>query len=306
MAATSVQSSDAAAPSAGVAGARPHGGSAIEEHVAVGSAGRLYRAIWTPTGTDGAAVPKARLVLAHGYAEHCRRYDELAEYLLARGYEVWRFDACGHGQSSGQRGHVEDFSEYVTELVNEVASARHRRPELPVFLLGHSNGGLAAILAVEAGLAGVSGLILSSPLLGLRKKAVPDALARFLSAVAPRLPLPNGLRAQDLTHDPQVIAAHRNDRAVHRVATPRWYWSMTLAGRRAIEAASRVQLPLLTLRAEQDPIVDSALILAFHERAASQDKELVTLAGAHHEVLNELDRADTFKRVADWLDRVRG
>ncbi len=286
--------------------ARPRGGSAIEEHVASGEGERRYRLIWSPTGSDGAPVAKARLVLMHGYAEHCRRYDELSQYLLERGYEVWRFDSRGHGQSSGQRGHVSDFSDYVAELVNEVASARQSQPELPVFLLGHSNGGLAAILAVEAGLAGVAGLILSSPLLGLRKKAVPDVLARLLSAVAPRLPLPNGLRAQDLTHDPQVIAAHQNDRAVHHVATPRWYWSMTQAGRRASEAAARVQLPLLTLRAENDPIVDSARILGFHERAGSPDKEIVTLAGARHEVLNELDRIDTFKRVADWLDRVRG
>ena len=306
MAAPGVQRSDDPATGPGVAGARPRGGSAIEEHVASASGGRLYRTVWTPAGTSRATAPKARLVLMHGYAEHCRRYDELAEYLLTRGYEVWRFDAQGHGQSSGQRGHVSDFSDYVTELVNEVASARQSEPELPVFLLGHSNGGLAAILAIEAGLAGVSGLILSSPLLGLRKKAVPDALARLLSAVVPRLPLPNGLRAQDLTHDPQVIAEHQNDRAVHHVATPRWYWSMTLAGRRALEAARRVQLPLLTLRAEHDLIVDSSLIVEFHQRAASLDKELVTLTGAHHEVLNELDRRDTFERVAAWLDRVRG
>jgi alpha-beta hydrolase superfamily lysophospholipase len=79
---------------------------------------RLYQCHWRASvpGRAARSVPGPIVVLMHGFAEHCRRYDEFAEYLLAGGIDVSRFDARGHGRSSGQRGHVARFEEYVEDL----------------------------------------------------------------------------------------------------------------------------------------------------------------------------------------------
>ena len=247
----------------------------------------------------------AVLVLMHGYGEHCRRYDELASYLVGRGHTVCRIDARGHGRSAGQRGHIRRYAEYVDDFAACVASVAERRPGLPLFVLGHSNGGLIAVRALQRGLAGVRGVVLTGPLLGLRARhrPVPDWVARGLSVALPRLPLPSGLDAAELTHDLALREAHARDRWVHRVATPRWYWETTLAGRAALAEASRITVPLLVVQGQDDPIVEPALAEQLCERASSLDKQYLLRPGELHEVLNEVGRRELFARIADWLEQ---
>lgn len=249
------------------------------------------------------AAPRSVVVLMHGFAEHCARYDALAAYFAARGHAVYRLDARGHGQSGGRRGHVRDFEDYVNDVVAFARRAHARSPSLPLVLLGHSNGGLIAVRAVQQGLLEPSALVLTSPLLRLRKKPVPDAVARFLSWAAPALPLPNGIRRRDLTHDPELLAAHAADALVHRIATPRWYWSMTRASERAFAEASRLTLPLLVVCGELDPLVVPAGAVELYELAASGSKELRIRTGEFHEVLNELGRRELYDQIAVWIEQ---
>jgi len=278
----------------------PSGARRSEEYFERPSGVRLYLCHWH------AASPGPHLVLMHGFAEHCRRYDELSEYLLGHGIGVSRFDARGHGRSSGQRGYVARFEDYVEDLQAVVRHTAELSPERPLGLLGHSNGGLIAIRAVQQGLPGVRGLVLTNPLLELRaaRKPVPDPLARLLSWGAGRLPLPNGVRPGDLTHDPAILGALLQDPWVHRVGTPRWYWSATLAGRAALAEAERVTLPLLAVVGELDPLVEPRGVTQFYERVASADKRLITRRGELHEVLNETDRRELFGLIQVWLQRV--
>jgi alpha-beta hydrolase superfamily lysophospholipase len=283
-------------------------GKRTEGYLDRGAGVRLYCCEWLSNAVTAAASapPRAIVVLLHGYGEHCRRYDEFAEFLLTRGHGVCRLDARGHGRSLGQRGHIQGYSEYVTDLAAYVDRVSVAHPGAPIVLMGHSNGGLTAIRAVQAGLAPVQALVLTSPLLGLRqrRKPVPDGLARLLSWGAARLPLPSGIRSSDLTHDQAMLDAHAADKWRHRVATPRWYWSMTLAGRQALADAQQVALPLLVVQAELDPMVDPAAVASFYAAAASLDKRLVTRTGEFHEVLNEVNRRELFGMIADWIERV--
>jgi alpha-beta hydrolase superfamily lysophospholipase len=266
---------------------------------------RLYYCNWLAT-PERPLTPRPILIVMHGFAEHCRRYDELSEALLAREIGVCRFDARGHGQSSGQRGYVHEYSRYVDDLVAFIDDIAAAHPDRPLALLGHSNGGLIAIRAVQRGLPRVRALAVTSPLLALPpgRRPVPDGVARLLSAVFGRLPLPNGVRAADLTHDEALQRAHAADPWVFRVATPRWYWSTTLAGRAALNAAEQVTLPLLTVLGEADPVVDRSAIIDFHARAGSRDKALLRRPGELHEVLNETARRQLYALLGDWIERV--
>jgi alpha-beta hydrolase superfamily lysophospholipase len=113
--------------------------------------------------------------------------------------------------------------------------------------------------------------------------------------------LPNGLRAESLTHDEALRAAVRSDPWVHRRATPRWYWAALCEGRAALEQAAELTLPLLVVVAEADPIVEPRAVKALYERAAARDKQLWVRPGELHEVLNEVGRRELFERIADWL-----
>lgn len=273
----------------------------VESVLIRGDGARLYQHDLAPEHAGTGAV----LALMHGYGEHSRRYDELAGYLVARGHVVCRLDARGHGRSTGQRGHVRRYDEYLDDFVAFVNAIVERHPGRPLFVLGHSNGGLIAVRALERGLPGVQGLVLTSPLLGLRARhrPVPDAVARVLSFALPRLPLPSGLDAAELTHDVALREAHARDRWIHRVATPRWYWSTTLAGRAALAEAPRLVVPLLVVQGQDDPIVEPALAEQLCARAGSSDKSCVMRPGELHEVLNELARVELFDMIASWLER---
>jgi len=276
----------------------------VQEGLHDGARGvRLYHCEFVPQRPSAMGGVVA---LMHGYGEHCRRYDELASELAQRGHVVCLLDARGHGQSGGQRGYVREYGDYVADYAAFVARVRERHGARPLVVMGHSNGGLIVVRAVQAGLEGARGLVLTGPLLGLRaaRRALPDALARGLSAVLPRLPVPNGIRSEELTHDPALREAHRRDRLVHGVATARWYWTMTLAARDALAEAQRVTLPLLIVQGADDPLVEPASVAEFHARAGSADKRLVLRPGELHEVLNETGRRETFGLIADWVERI--
>jgi alpha-beta hydrolase superfamily lysophospholipase len=273
-----------------------------EGYLSVAGGLRLYHCEFVPERL-GKKQGGAVVAIMHGYGEHCRRYDELASYLVHKGHAVCLLDARGHGRSQGQRGYVQRFDEYVEDFITFIERVRAQHRGRPLFLLGHSNGGLIALRAVLRGLDGVHGLVLTSPLLGLRpeRKAAPDGLARLLSSLLPWLPLPNGIRAEHLTHDPALQAAHQQDRWVHGFATPRWYWSMTLAARETLAAAPNLGLPLLVIQGDSDPIVDLTLVTDFVARAGSPDKQLIQRPGDLHEVLNETTRTNLFKQITHWL-----
>lgn len=287
--------------------------SQITGHFAATDGKRLYFVEDAPEGVRARATgepepvvraPRALVLLMHGFAEHCARYDALSTLLAEQGHVVRRFDARGHGRSEGPRGHVRAFDEYVDDFASFARDSRALYPRAPLFLLGHSNGGLISLRALQEGRVAPLGLVVTSPLLCLRKKPVPDVVAKILSWATPGLPLPNGIRTRDLTHDPELLALHATDRWVHRVATPRWYWSTALASRRALVEAAGLTLPLLVVCGESDPLVDPSGAKELYTRAASSDKQLVERRGEYHEVLNEVGRLELFDLISAWMDRV--
>ncbi|MBK8045968.1 MAG: alpha/beta fold hydrolase [Anaerolineales bacterium] len=100
----------------------------------------LFTQTWQPGGATRGA-----LVLIHGFGEHSGRYGYLVDALTAKGYAIYSMDQRGHGQTAGQRGHVMAFDEFTDDVGALIASARGATTEAPLFLFGHSLGGLIAL-----------------------------------------------------------------------------------------------------------------------------------------------------------------
>jgi alpha-beta hydrolase superfamily lysophospholipase len=88
--------------------------------------------------------PRGIAVILHSLGEHSGRYEAAAEKLKNGGYAVYRVDFRGHGRSDGPRGDVQDFRDYLIDIDTVVRYARKVFPALPLFLIGHSMGGLVA------------------------------------------------------------------------------------------------------------------------------------------------------------------
>ena len=92
--------------------------------------------VWEPE-TD----PRGVVVLCHGYAEHARRYDHVAQRFGDSGLVVYALDLRGHGRSGGKRVYLRDISEYTDDFHTLVGIAAAEYPELKRVVLGHSMGG---------------------------------------------------------------------------------------------------------------------------------------------------------------------
>src|SRR5262245_21984946 len=86
--------------------------------------------------------PRAVVVIVPGFNSHSGQYLWVAGQLASRGLAVYALDLRGRGKSDGERFYVEKFQDYVDDVATFVGIAKSQHPGLPVFLLGHSAGGV--------------------------------------------------------------------------------------------------------------------------------------------------------------------
>ena len=271
----------------------------------MGAGERLHLQAWLPAGPDLEQLvePAAAIALVHGYGDHGGRHTWLGEDMAARGYAVYAYDLRGHGQSTGTRGQVGRFDDYLDDTAIFLDEVRRRQPGKPPVLLGHSLGGLICARFAEERPSDVRALILSSPFLALTVQPEPLKLlgAKALSAVWPGRDIGNTVMAADLSHDQTVVEAYVTDPLVHHVATARWAAETLAAQEATMAGAPRVTLPLLLLYGTDDQVADPAFAEAFFATVGSADKTLVHYEGFYHELFNEAGREQVFEDVAAWL-----
>lgn len=251
-----------------------------------------------------AAQPRAGIVVVHGLGEHGGRYDGFADVMAACGISTFCCDLRGHGASEGRRGHVRNFEHYLQDIDRfrrEVEGLVDLR--LPLFLLGHSMGGLITLRYLEEYDSPFRGAVLSSPWLGTAMP-VPRwkvTAANALSKVLPALPFSNGLEPERLSRDPDVVRAYEEDPLVHDVITPRLYAEASAAMGLALHRSDRMGVPLFFALAGSDRVVDTQRSLAFARSIPGTDVTIKVYPGHYHELLNEPDRTAIIRDVREWI-----
>ena len=250
-----------------------------------------------------AAAPRAAVVLVHGFGEHSGRYEALIRHLLEHGYDVTVYDHRGHGKSSGLYGHIDRFSHYEDDLQVIIDSARKTSSGGGLFLIGHSMGGLVTLRYLTREDATVAGAVVSAPLLAIaaRVPAHKVLIARIGAALAPRLRLPNDIDPTVLSRDPEVGRAYAADPLVGRLVSTRWFAEAVYAMKEVKTAASKITTPLLLLHGTEDRLAAIEATKALYPLIASRDKELRVLEGFYHELFNEPEKEEIYRRVTDWL-----
>jgi lysophospholipase len=176
-------------------------------------------------------------------------------------------------------------------------------PDLPVFLLGHSQGGLVALtLALDHG-DDIDGLVVTSPACGVAM-AVPawkELLAVIMARLMPALSIPSGLDPAFVSRDPEVVRAYASDPLIGSDARAGWYIQFREAQDRLAQEAHKVSSPILMLQAGSDKITDPRASAGIFETLGSQDKTFKSLDGLYHEVLNEPEKDQVLGDVCQWL-----
>jgi acylglycerol lipase len=259
----------------------------------------IYYQYWLPE-----SEPKAILLVVHGLAEHSGRYMNVVNHLVPSGYAVYGLDHIGHGKSDGERVYVERFQDYTTTLKKYFDMIRKWQPEKPIFLIGHSMGGLisAAYLLEHQG--ELSGAVLSGP--GIK---VPDNISqatifvgKLLSIIMPKAGLIQ-LDAEGVSRDPKVVDAYINDPLVYTgKTTARLCAELLKTTQRVTDQATKIRLPIMIIQGSGDKLVDPSGAQLLYDLVGSGDKMIKIYDGFYHEVFNEPEHEQVLNDVNKWLE----
>lgn len=249
---------------------------------------------------------RARMVISHGLGEHSGRYGNVIERMLPKGISVWVPDHRGHGQSGGQRGHVLNFVQYLTDL-REILNLvkKDRATETPCFLLGHSMGGLIALYFAQRYPGMIDAVVVSSPCLGMviEVRAIKKILGSLMSYVWPGLSMGNELDAARISRDQNVVSAYENDPLVHDRVSARFFTELMAAMESVNLQAADLPVPILMQVAGEDHIVNAGSAKQFFNSLKVEDRTLLVYDNLYHEIYNapEEDKAKVLDDLVAWL-----
>jgi alpha-beta hydrolase superfamily lysophospholipase len=260
----------------------------------------LYYQSWLPEGS-----PRAALMIIHGLNEHSGRYENFANRFVGKGFAVYGLDLYGHGKSEGTRSYVEDFSQFIEDHFLYLQKIKGWLPDCPVFLIGHSMGGLIGTLFLIDHPGQISGAVFSAS-----SVQVPDYISsltikmgHIMSKIMPKLGIIQ-LDLSGLSRNPEVIQAYKDDPLVHSgKTTARISAEMNNAIDRVAAEAHQVNTPLLILHGGADYIVSPSDSTYLHQLVSSEQKELIIYKDFYHEIYNDFDHNLVFQDVTNWLDK---
>lgn len=255
-----------------------------------GSRGRIHHDSWLPDGEVRSAV-----LLLHGYGEHLGLYEPLARRLVADGHAVHALDEVGHGRSDGERAVIESWDILVEDALRLVELIRVQHPGVPLSVIGHSGGALAAYLLTTRNPGLASAVVLSGgPLLPV------DLFGAELEGEVPETDDldPTGM----LSSHPEYVDALLHDPLTYRGGFRHETLRAIIATWPEIDsslATGGPNLPVLLVHGEDDPVVPLEVSQSVAARVSGA--VLRTFPGDLHDVLNEHDRDEVHEVVAAWL-----
>lgn len=259
---------------------------------------QIFVRSWKPVGT-----PKAIVTICHGVNSHSGYYLWAGEQLAAQGFAVYALDLRGRGRSSGERFYIEAFKEYLDDVDATINLARSREPGLPVFLLGHSAGGVVSSVYTLEHQTELAGLICESFAF---KVPAPDfvlAVVKGLSHLTPHTHVLT-LKNEDFSRDPEVVAQMNRDPLIKDESQP----SLTVAQLvRADERLERefpvITLPVFIMHGTADKATRPEGSQFFYDTAGSKDKTLKMYDGHAHDLLNDYGREQVLADIVAWIDQ---
>ncbi|MBC8179460.1 MAG: lysophospholipase [Deltaproteobacteria bacterium] len=259
---------------------------------------KIYYQCWLPEKD-----PKAVLLIVHGLAEHSGRYMNLVNHFVPLGYAIYGVDHIGHGKSDGLRVYVERFEDFTDTLKDFSHMIRDWQPKKPIFLIGHSMGGLISSIFLLDHQDELSGAVLSGPSVKVPDMSSVTILAgKLFSTLMPKLGL-LALEADGVSRDPEVVKAYINDPLVYTgKITARLAAELLKAMKSAAAGASKITLPILIAQGSEDRLVDPDGAQMLHDTVGSVDKTLKIYDGLYHEIFNEPEHHKVLGDVEAWLE----
>jgi alpha-beta hydrolase superfamily lysophospholipase len=260
----------------------------------------LHYKTWNVQGATRA------LVLLHRGHEHADRWETVIPALTMPDTAIYAWEARGHGQSPGRRGHAAGFMEYVRDLdtfFRHLQKAHGLQPERTV-VVAHSVGGVVAAAWVHDFAPRIAGLVLATPALEVNL-IVPAALTgiRAMQMLKADATIKSYVRGSWLTRDLSAAAAYDADKLISKDISAKILVDLFDTAKRVISDAEVMDRPLLLFSAGADKVVKKHAIDALYTNYGCEQKTHLTLKGARHAIFHDLCRDEVCGAIKRFAER---
>jgi acylglycerol lipase len=262
---------------------------------------QIFTRTWLPEGKAHASI-----VIVPGFNSHSGYYKWTAEQFVAQNYAVYAIDLQGRGQSDGERFYVQDFNDYVSEVAQLVNIVKSEQPGLPIYVLGHSAGGVVACSYSLDHQNEINGLICESFAYQVPAPDFALAVLKGLSHIAPHAHVLK-LKNEDFSRDAQVVEMMNNDPLIaHEVQPTKTVAQMVIADERLKKEFPSITLPVLILHGTEDKATKPSGSQFFYDTTGSTDKTIKLYEGHYHDLLNDVDKEIVIADILQWLTKQMG
>jgi alpha-beta hydrolase superfamily lysophospholipase len=258
---------------------------------------KIFTRSWQP-----ANKPRAVLVIVHGFNSHSGQYLWAAEQFAANGLAVYALDLRGRGRSEGERYYVEKIDDFTDDVETLVKQAKSENPGLPIYVLGHSAGGVTSCIYALEHQDEIDGLICESFAYELPVPEIALSFLKGLSYITPHTHV-FSLNNKDFSRDPAVVESMNEDILIKGESQPAQTAATLLrAAERLKNEFPLITLPVLILHGTEDHATKPSGSQHFYEQAGSRDKTLKLYEGHFHDLLNDIDKEVVMADIQSWLD----
>jgi len=274
--------------------------------------------------------------LAHGMAEHVLRYDDFCEFLVRHGFIVYGNDHRGHGgtieapDDKGFFSEQDGFEKVVADLKRLTDIIKKERPEIPIFLFGHSMGSFLARRYIQRYGTEIKGVILSGTgsdkgILGragllLAKWERKRKGARTPSPLMDKLIFggfnksfsPLRTDFDYLSRDETIVDAYIEDEKCGFICTAGFYIDL-LYGLKLIHKESELKktprsLPVFIISGDKDPVggegKEAEAVYELYNQHGHEHVSYKLYEDARHEVLNEINKDEVYDDILRWMQAI--
>ncbi len=229
---------------------------------------------------------KSAVLMVHGYGEHIGRYDKLAKRLNQVGCNVYGFDFRGHGLSSGSKGAIVSFLDYIVDLDHALSKIHEEK----IKIYSHSMGALVvAYWLIHNPKNKINEVVFSSGLFKLDDSFAPmlRKIVKYLSVVAPWLKTAK-IDSKTISRVPQEIQKYNNDPLINRGGTrARTGYELMLAMDFVLANASKITKKAMVITGDTDKLTNMSGSEELYEKLSSEKKSIHIIEGGYHELIND-------------------
>ncbi|RAL27088.1 alpha/beta hydrolase [Thermoflavimicrobium daqui] len=278
---------------------------------------------------------KGIVQIAHGMAEHAKRYHHFANFLNSEGYIVYANDHRGHGSTAGCKEKLGHFANengwelVVDDLYVLTGLIKKEQSDLPIFLFGHSMGSFLSRRYIQKYGKELSGLILSGTgrdpgALGNMGRALAKLFMRYSGKTKKsklfyqlsfgrynQIFRPNRTEFDWLTRDEEEVDQFIKDPYCGEIATVGFFYDL-LTGMKLMEQRDEMKripkdLPIFLISGEKDPVGEytKGVLQAYYsyKEIGMEDLNYKFYKDGRHEILNELNRDEVYHDIVRWLNQ---